>query len=83
MANNIVEDHVRRELVRMLVSRTMTCPRTGALLDMRDCVVLLDSDGDPAYVLSQKGWAQIVEEGSDELLRVQSGLVPDPATVAS
>lgn len=72
--------HVRKALVTALVQRSITCPRTGAVLDVRTCVVLLDTDGDPAIVLSQGGWAAIVAEGNDETLE-QRGFKVDPSTV--
>lgn len=72
---------VHRHLVRFLVSKAIFCSRTGEVLDYRTCVVLLDRDGDPAVVLSQQGWADIVAEGNDALLEKSAGLVPDPATV--
>jgi len=72
---------VHRHLVRFLVSKAITCPNTGEVLDERTCVVLLDSDGDPAAVISQQGWANLVAIGNDALLEKTSGLVPDPTTV--
>lgn len=80
-ADSPLVQHVRRELVRALVMRDITCRQTGTLLDVDTCVVLVDRDGDPAYVLSQAGWAQIVAEGNDKPLEKNGGLVPDPATV--
>lgn len=76
-----IRETVDRELIRALVARQITCPRTGALLDVRDCVVLRDSDGDPAYVMSQAGWADVVEGGGGALLEASHGLKADPATV--
>lgn len=39
------------ELIRHLVAREITCPRTGKVLDMRTCLVIRDGDGDPIAVL--------------------------------
>ena len=72
--------HVRRSLVRHLVGRVIFCPATGEALDADTCVVLVDSDGDPAMVLSQKGWAN-VDEYRRDLLAKTHGLTVDEATV--
>lgn len=72
---------VRTNNVRFLVGREITCPRTGEVLDVRTCVVLLDSDGDAVQVISQKGWAQVVAEGGDKLLEKTHGIIADPTTV--
>jgi hypothetical protein len=70
-----------REMVKFLVSKQITCPRTGVVLDYRTCVVLLDRDGDPTAVVSQEGWKQIVAEGGDEKLRLHAQVTVDPETV--
>ena len=72
---------VHRQMVRALVSRAITCPRTGDVLDVRTCVVLLDSDGDPVAVVSQQGWRQCIADGTAESLATTNGVTPDPDTV--
>ena len=47
--------HLRKQLVRSLVQRAITCPLTGAVLDVRTVAVVNDADGDPAIVLSPEG----------------------------
>jgi hypothetical protein len=54
-----LETLLRKQMVGYLVSNTMLCPISGALLDVRTCVVLVDADGDPARVFSPEGWAKI------------------------
>lgn len=80
MSQSHLTKSVQRALVTHLVSRAITCPRTGEVLDTRTCVVLVDREGDPAVVVSQKGWALIVEEGGDTRLK-DLGLTADLATV--
>lgn len=75
-----LQEVVHREMVRSLVSQSITCPRTGEVLDVRTCVVLLDRDGDPARVVSQHGWSMI-DEPTRTLLQKAHGLTVDPATV--
>lgn len=41
---------VRREMVRSLVMRRITCSITGQVLDMDTCAVVIDADGDPIDV---------------------------------
>ena len=76
---------VRRNMVVSLVQRHMFCPVTRNVLDVRKCVVLVDKDGDPAAVLSQAGWAEIVSGNlPDTLAAVESmSLTVDPETVRS
>lgn len=54
-------EKMRKELLRYLVSKTMFCPVSGRVLDVRTCVVFLDRDGDPSHVLSQEGWQRLAE----------------------
>jgi hypothetical protein len=61
-----LQEHVRAELVRYLVSRAITCPITGDVLDVRTCAVVLDADGDPAAVFSPKG-GQLVADTAGAL----------------
>ena len=62
-----LKETLHAELVRYLVQKAVFCPGTGAVLDVRTCVVLVDADGDPAVVLSPEGWAN-VPEANRELL---------------
>lgn len=72
---------VHRKIVEALVGRCLgICTRTGDSFDVRTAVVLLDRDGDPAAVLSQRGWADIVRACEVERLQ-RAGLTADPATV--
>lgn len=80
MASSDLETHMRRQMVTMLVQRAIFCPNTGQVLDVRTCVVLVDTDGDPAYVLSQDGWRNLVAEGMEATL-AEKGITVDPATV--
>ncbi len=54
-----IQEHIRKQLVKALVQRLIFCPIEKTVLDIRTCVVVVDSDGDPALVLSQEGWAKI------------------------
>lgn len=51
-----IQTHIRAALVRHLVQKTIVCPQTEEVLDVRTCVVILDADDDPRSVLSQAGW---------------------------
>lgn len=48
----MIEEMMRRELVRYIVQRSIFCPVSGVVLDMDTCTVILDSDGDPAFVVA-------------------------------
>lgn len=72
---------MRKALVKYLVQKAIFCPRTGAVLDVRKCVVLNDRDGDPCAVVSQEGWKQIVAEGGDVKLQEAAGVTVDETTV--
>lgn len=76
-----LEAILRHQMVTFLVSKNIVCPRTGAALDARTCVVLTDRDGDPAAVVSPAGWEQITGD-SDTLARLaEHGLTVDSTTV--
>jgi hypothetical protein len=81
--SSLIEDHVRRELVRFLVQKTIFCPRTEVVLDIRTCVVILDSDGDPAFVMSQKGWAEIDADPAQVGWLADKGYAVDRDTVTA
>lgn len=70
---------VHAGMVRSLVMRAMTCPRSGEVLDVRTCVVLLDDDGDPTAVLSQRGWRTLPDDIRADL--TTAGVTVDPTTV--
>lgn len=73
-------EHLDHRLRRWLVSRQMSCPRTGEVLDIRHAVFVMDPEGDPRMAMSQRGWAQVVAEGSvPELAR--HGFRADLATI--
>lgn len=57
---NIFTDSLHDMLVMTMVQRNIFCPITGAVLDVRTCGILFDSDGDPAYVCSPEAYAAIV-----------------------
>jgi hypothetical protein len=78
---NGLEYKLRQEMVRYLVSKNITCPRTGEVLDFRTCVVLVDRDGDPAYVISQQGWRLVTRSTQAVDTLRGAGLNPDPTTV--
>jgi hypothetical protein len=54
-------DILRKEMVKYLVQKEIFCPITQKVLDMDTCVVVNDKDGDPALVLTQDGWTQLLE----------------------
>lgn len=77
---------MRQALLKALVQRAITCPRTGEVLDIRTVVVFVDSDGDPAAVMSQAGYAEFAAEckavGTTADARLAHlNLTVDPATV--
>lgn len=45
------ENTIRKNFVKYLVQQNIFCPVSGRVLDVRTCYVILDSDGDPAYVV--------------------------------
>jgi hypothetical protein len=52
-----LKTHVHEQMVRTLVGRCLGfCPISDQQFDVRNAVVLLDEDGDPAYVLAKEGW---------------------------
>lgn len=42
-----VANEIRREFLRSIVQRRITCAETGKVLDVNRCAVLIDPDGDP------------------------------------
>ena len=55
----MIENILRQNLVKYLVQRHMFCPISGDVLDVRTCVVILDSDGDPFEVISPRGYRNL------------------------
>jgi len=78
---NPLVDKIRDTMARGIVARTIVCVRTGEVLDYRTAVILVDTDGDPVLAMSQRGWAEVVLEGGDALLKATHGLTADPTTV--
>ena len=68
-----LETKMRERLTLALVQRDITCRVTGEVLDIRTCAVLVDPDGDPAYVLSPEGYAQLVVDGTIGVLAESYG----------
>jgi hypothetical protein len=50
-----LQELMHQNMITSLVQRNILCPVTREVLDVRTCVVLLDRDGDPTAVLSQRG----------------------------
>ncbi len=71
-----LRDKLILELKKGIIGQFITCPATGAVLDIRTARFLVDSDGDPAYPLSPEGFEGL---SSDQLERLQltAGLVPE------
>lgn len=79
---NPLVEKMHRELVKYLVGKAITCPRSGAVLDYRTCVVFLDTDGDPTAVMSPDGYADMIVTQPDTLPWLsEKGITPDPNTV--
>jgi hypothetical protein len=78
----MIEEMMRRELVRYLIQKTIFCPFTGAVLDMDTCTVILDSDGDPAIVCSPEA-GRLIKEKIDEGITVftNEGYTLDESTL--
>lgn len=55
---------MHERMIRHLVQLAITCPLTGAVLDVRTCAVLTDADGDPIAVLSPEAAQQITANPS-------------------
>lgn len=77
-----LRERVYRSLVQHLVTRNITCLRTGNVLDVRTCVVFVDSNDEPSIVMSPEGYLDMVETQPDALERLaENGLRPDPDTI--
>ena len=72
---NDLEEILRAEMVKYLVQKTIFCPNTGQLLDIRTCVILNDTDGDPTAVLSPDGWNNISADNRE--LLAERGITVD------
>lgn len=72
----------RAQLTRALVQRAIFCPVNGAVLDVRDCVVFVDRDGDPAAVVSPTGYQQLVDQNPERLETLaKTGITVDQTTI--
>lgn len=76
-----LETLLREQMVTYLISKAITCPVSGAVLDVRTCVVLVDADDGPARVLSPEGWETLAARPAelDTLTRFCLSREPDPA----
>lgn len=45
------QEIIDKENIRALVARDVTCQQTGRVLNLRNCLVVRDGDGDPIIVL--------------------------------
>lgn len=66
-----IESTVRRNMVRSLVQRDITCNYTGQILDMDTCAVLIDADGDPFAVLAPEA-ADVIEANPDAVAKIEA-----------
>ena len=64
---NTIQDKMLHELVRFLVSKAITCPYSGDVLDVRTCVVINGTDGLPAVVISPAAWDAMSQDTRDAL----------------
>ena len=78
-----LETKMRRELLRYIISKQIFCPLTGQVLDLDECVVILDSDNDPVAAFSQEGWQKALDVAAqDPSVRIlREGLHVDESTV--
>lgn len=72
-----IEQHVDRQMVLYIVQRNIFCPVTGAVLDIRTCKWFVDSDGDPAYVLSPEAYDAAVSQPNIVAALAEKGLYPN------
>lgn len=79
---NTIQDVLRRELVRYLVSKTITCAYTGLALDVRTCVVINGTDGDPVVVISPEAYDAMTHDTRDALTE-RGFTITDPRTGTS
>lgn len=56
-----LKGHVLRQIIRYMVSRTITCPFAGEILDYRSCVAIVTADDDVKSVMSPAGWLKVRE----------------------
>jgi len=67
-------DTIRAGWITSLVQKTITCPNTGKVLDVRTCVVLNDREGDPYAVLSPEDWDRISNSPATVAFLAQYGI---------
>lgn len=78
-----LEVRMRRELLLYIVQRNIWCPVNGQVLDVDDCVVFLDEDGDPKAAVSQAGYTELIENHPGKVaILTAAGMTVDPTTVA-
>lgn len=79
------EEKMRANLVQFIVQRQIFCTLTQEVLDVRTCVVVLDTDGDPHAVFSPNGYRRIVEiaerTGVDPIDTLAPGFTWDQSTI--
>lgn len=81
MTRDEIRDHLRRELVKVLLkNERYRCPATHERINLKNAVVLVDGWGDPAMVCSQAAWARLNEDDVKYLRRV-IGVTVDERTV--
>lgn len=78
---NTIQDVIRGELVTYLVSKAITCPYTGLVLDVRTCVVINGTDGDPAVVISPEAYDAMTQDTRDALTE-RGFTITDPRSEA-
>lgn len=67
-----LQEHVQRELLRYALQRTITCPITGAVLDVRTAVMVENSAGTAVLgVVSPEAWKQV----KDNVLRSDPNVI--------
>lgn len=57
----MIENILRKNFVKYLVQNNIFCPVSGRVLDVDTCYVILDSEGDPAYVVDPAVGKQITD----------------------
>jgi hypothetical protein len=53
-----------KEMLRLLISKSITCPVSGEVLDLRTAIAVRDKDGDPALALSPTGWSVLKQKAA-------------------
>lgn len=71
-----IEKAVDKQMLTYLVQRQITCPITGAVLDVRTARYFVDHDGSPAYVLSPEAYNAAVDHPRIVNAMADKGLYP-------